>query len=369
MSTDALDENVTGASSAAAASEQQEERGEGGANNRPNNSGEKSARKKSGMTSAVKAGRSLSTSKSAAAAAAAAFGDSSGEEEGSDLELSDTERHFLTKGAFLLTPSNELTLEKAEAIVDKMNFRAPFSLTKTATGILFKFAEPDDCAAVYKKGFHKVTGARFYKKIVIPCRPMRTYVVYALDVPDSIPVEDIRHALFKLQSVVEVSRVVSSTHSTSAPTLGSSSTSLSTPVGGVGAASSADKSGPSTPLIQVSAAATATNNAVAGYCPLVRITLGSQEEANALLQNGLDFFGATFFPTEAARPMKKTSVCGKAGVSGGFYPGSVLSETFGAFGSNNGMMGTRIRELVPVFDASGFAKIAAPAERTVKPRN
>jgi len=83
--------------------------------------------------------------------------DSGGEDDGSDSELSDTERNFLTKGAFLLTPSNELTLEKAEAIVDKMNFRAPFSLTKTATGILFKFAEPDDCAAVYKKGFHKVS--------------------------------------------------------------------------------------------------------------------------------------------------------------------------------------------------------------------
>lgn len=83
--------------------------------------------------------------------------DSGGEEDCSDSELSDTERNFLTKGAFLLTPSNELTLEKAEAIVDKMNFRAPFSLTKTATGILFKFAEPDDCAAVYKKGFHKVS--------------------------------------------------------------------------------------------------------------------------------------------------------------------------------------------------------------------
>jgi hypothetical protein len=39
----------------------------------------------------------------------------------------------------------------------------------------------------------------------------------------------------------------------------------------------ADKSGISgQPLMQVSAAATATNNAVAGYCPLVRITLGSQ---------------------------------------------------------------------------------------------
>lgn len=42
-----------------------------------------------------------------------------------------------------------------------------FSLTKTATGILFKFSNIDDFQAVYKKGFHKVTGARFYKKVLI----------------------------------------------------------------------------------------------------------------------------------------------------------------------------------------------------------
>lgn len=34
--------------------------------------------------------------------------------------------------------------------------------------------------------------------------------------------------------------------------------------------------------------------------PLVRVTLASLEECNILLQNGLDFYGATFFPTEAA---------------------------------------------------------------------
>lgn len=32
----------------------------------------------------------------------------------------------------------------------------------------------------------------------------------------------------------------------------------------------------------------------------IRITLASVEEYNALLQNGLDFYGATFFPTEAS---------------------------------------------------------------------
>lgn len=32
----------------------------------------------------------------------------------------------------------------------------------------------------------------------------------------------------------------------------------------------------------------------------IRITLASLDEYNILLQNGLDFYGATFFPTEAS---------------------------------------------------------------------
>lgn len=35
---------------------------------------------------------------------------------------------------------------------------------------------------------------------------------------------------------------------------------------------------------------------------VVRVTLANIEEANILLQNGLDFYGATFFPTELATP-------------------------------------------------------------------
>lgn len=46
-----------------------------------------------------------------------------------------------------------------------MIYRGAFSLTKTATGILFKFSNIEDFQAVFKKGFHKVTGARFYKKV------------------------------------------------------------------------------------------------------------------------------------------------------------------------------------------------------------
>ena len=35
---------------------------------------------------------------------------------------------------------------------------------------------------------------------------------------------------------------------------------------------------------------------------VVRITLASLEEANYLLENGLDFFGATYFPTDTMTP-------------------------------------------------------------------
>lgn len=35
---------------------------------------------------------------------------------------------------------------------------------------------------------------------------------------------------------------------------------------------------------------------------VIRVTLANIEEANILLQNGLDFYGATFFPTELATP-------------------------------------------------------------------
>lgn len=81
-----------------------------------------------------------------------------------DSEISDS-GNFLAKGAFLLTPSHELTMDRAALICEKMNFKGCFSLTKTATGILFKFSHPEDYQAVFKKGFHKVTGARFYKKV------------------------------------------------------------------------------------------------------------------------------------------------------------------------------------------------------------
>lgn len=111
-------------------------------------------------------------------------------------------------GAFLLTPSHELSMERAALICEKMNFKGCFSLTKTATGILFKFSHPEDYQAVFKKGFHKVTGARFYRKVAVPCRPQKTFTLFVFDVPEDIPIEDIRHALYRFNSVVEVVRLI-----------------------------------------------------------------------------------------------------------------------------------------------------------------
>ncbi|XP_050423770.1 uncharacterized protein LOC126835317 [Adelges cooleyi] len=244
-------------------------------------------------------------------------------------ELSDA-GHFLAKGAFLITPSNELNLEKATAICEKMNYRGPYSVTKTATGILFKFADQDDYRATFRKGFHKVTNFRFYKKIPIPCRPQKTFSVLVYEVPEDIPDEDIRHSLYKFQTVVEVTRLYNTGFRQS------------------------DKSG------STAAAATMSQPAVdqpvtqhPGIQPVVRITLASLEEYNLLLHNGLDFYGATFFPVEAALPstIKKKPIA---------MANSRLMDLVASSGH-------RIRDLLPVFDSAGFSKIPPPTSKVVKP--
>jgi hypothetical protein len=53
--------------------------------------------------------------------------------------------------------------------------------------------------------------------------------------------------------------------------------------------------------------------------PLVRVTLASLEECNILLQNGLDFYGATFFPTEAAVSTSLVRTRGNKSVLGNRY--------------------------------------------------
>ncbi|KAK9887609.1 hypothetical protein WA026_023492 [Henosepilachna vigintioctopunctata] len=212
--------------------------------------------------------------------------DMMGENDDCNSELSEHGR-FLTKGAFLLTPSHDLSLDKAANICDKLNFRGSFSLTKTATGILFKFSEPDDFQQVFRKGFHKVTGGRLYRKVNIPCRPQKTFSLLVHEVPNDLPEDDIRASLYRFGSVVEVTRLPPKIDQT-----------------------------PGSPNP-------------------IRVTLASLDEYNSLLQHGLDFYGATYFPTE---PLKKESLRGSK------------------------------EKLLPVFDSAGFSRLPPPASRTLKPR-
>ncbi|XP_062138042.1 uncharacterized protein LOC133847192 isoform X1 [Drosophila sulfurigaster albostrigata] len=302
-------------------------------------------------------------------------------EDDSDSEVSSPD-NFLTKGAFLLTPSYELSMERAALICEKMSFKGCFSLTKTATGILFKFSHPDDYQAVFKKGFHKVTGARFYRKqtfsrsIAIPCRPRKTFTLYVLDVPEDLPVEDIRHAMYKFDSVVEVVRL----HIYSSPSLASSSSS-----GGISGSVGLDKGGvegeqqltgissSQTQMQTLRRAAIRSSSAksvigggggvgiVADAIEkserperrelppaVIRITLASMDEYNILLQNGLNFYDATFFPTEANISLKGAKIDYKRRMLDGSIPG-------------------RVRELLPVFDAAGFCKLPPPTSKLIKP--
>ncbi|CAG9803351.1 unnamed protein product [Chironomus riparius] len=256
-----------------------------------------------------------------------------------DSEISDSGQ-FLAKGAFLLTPSHELTMDRAAMICEKMNFKGCFSLTKTATGILFKFSHPEDYQIVFKKGFHKVTGARFYKKVAIPCRPQKTFTLYVFDVPDDLPEEDIRHSLYKFNSVVEVVRLVVFYKNNEADPNPS--------------AYQSQNAGMLTPSLKKVAPKIdeqdVANKIEAPPAP-IRITLASLEEYNYLLQNGLDFYGATFFPTEANLPANAAKIATKKGTR--LVDGSIPG---------------RVRELLPVFDTHGFTKIPPPVHKTIKPR-
>ncbi|XP_016962967.1 uncharacterized protein LOC108033216 isoform X4 [Drosophila biarmipes] len=268
-------------------------------------------------------------------------------EDDSDSEVSSPD-NFLTKGAFLLTPSYELSMERAALICEKMAFKGCFSLTKTATGILFKFSHPDDYQAVFKKGFHKVTGARFYRKIAIPCRPRKTFTLYVLDVPEDLPVEDIRHAMYKFDSVVEVVRlhIYSSLASNAANASSASVAASSSSAGGDKGVEGTSKSVGSVVGDAIEKAERPERRELPPA--VIRVTLASMDEYNILLQNGLNFYDATFFPTEANISLKGAKIDYKRRMLDGSIPG-------------------RVRELLPVFDAAGFCKLPPPTSKLIKP--
>ncbi|EDV95415.1 GH17586 [Drosophila grimshawi] len=244
------------------------------------------------------------------------------------------------------------------------------------------FLTKDDYQAVFKKGFHKVTGARFYRKIAIPCRPRKTFTLYVLDVPEDLPVEDIRHAMYKFDSVVEVVRL----HIYSSPGLGGSSGGTGSGGGGgdkgvegeqlthsiqspsMSMTMSTSLSPGQTQMQTLRRAAIRSSSAksvVGGIVgdaiekaerperrelppAVIRITLASMDEYNILLQNGLNFYDATFFPTDANISLKGAKIDYKRRMLDGSIPG-------------------RVRELLPVFDAAGFCKLPPPTSKLIKP--
>lgn len=134
-------------------------------------------------------------------------------------------------------------------------------------------------------------------QVAIPCRPQKTFTLFVLDVPEDIPVEDVRHSLYRFNSVVEVVRLLIQYPSESKS---SSVEGAATPK-------------PPVPKITKEEDHVPTSITKDSSPPPIRITLASVDEYNALLQNGLDFYGATFFPTEANLPLTGARIATKKG--------------------------------------------------------
>lgn len=104
---------------------------------------------------------------------------------------------------------------------------------------------------------------------------------------------------------------------------------------------------------------------------VVRVTLASIEECNILLQNGLDFYGATFFPTELAMSPQAARLAKPSRLFIIYSLRFLLfqSVTFiHFFRVTGGSISARVRDLLPVFDNAGFAKLPPPAMKMIKPK-
>ncbi|XP_039958907.1 uncharacterized protein LOC120773843 [Bactrocera tryoni] len=156
--------------------------------------------------------------------------------------------------------------------------------------------------------------------IAIPCRPKKTFTLFVMDVPEDLPVEDIRHALYKFDSVVEVVRLHYQTQQLM----------------------SNEK------IQEVRTEVAEKTDRRESTTSVIRITLASMDEYNILLQNGLNFYDATFFPTEANLQMKDVKIDYKRRIF-------------------DGNKSSRVRELLPVFDATGFCKLPPPSSKLIKP--
>lgn len=210
------------------------------------------------------------------------------------------------------------------------------------------------------------------------------------DVPDDLPEEDIRHSLYKFNSVVEVVRLVvfyskpsqaqnegegggseregSSVVKDSSPRIASRTNQNSNFPAPTGTTT------PKSPKVPPKIDEQDVVNLASKESPPapIRITLASVEEYTFLIQNGLNFYGATFFPTESNLPATAARIATKKGrqVQRELVNSSAHAHPFSSLFSRlvDGSIPGRVRELLPVFDACGFTKLPAPASKTFKPR-
>ncbi|XP_052121876.1 uncharacterized protein LOC113204893 isoform X4 [Frankliniella occidentalis] len=179
-----------------------------------------------------------------------------------------------------------------------------------------------------KSAMMRINQQPSHHQIPIPCRPQKTFTVFVLEVPEEVPEEDIRHALYKFHSVVEVVRLVG--------TGGPQQLTLQKDSSGGGGAAASSKA------VEKAVGSTVSGSTVelgsAGPPPLIRVTLANLDEYNILLQNGLDFYGATFFPTEAASPSGLVRLPGAAARK---QQGNRILDVVTASGQ-------RVRDLLPL---------------------
>lgn len=116
--------------------------------------------------------------------------------------------------------------------------------------------------------------------------------------PDEVPIEDIRHSLYRFNSVVEVVRLLVYYNNTPADKTAAAD-GATTPTQGATAQKSQLPSKLSKPAVPYDDEQVLLKETPP---PPIRITLAALDEYNCILQNGLDFYGATFFPTEKELP-------------------------------------------------------------------
>lgn len=136
-----------------------------------------------------------------------------------------------------------------------------------------------------------------------------------------MPVDDVRHSLYRFHSVVEVVRlIVQQPLTEKTPSSADGKVTLEAFLFSciyLRLKKKCSFIGTTTPKSQIPKVVKEESDPIISTKDQppspIRITLASLDEFNSLLQNGLDFYGATFFPTEANLPLTAAKIATKRG--------------------------------------------------------